>query len=300
VVVFASAAVYTGVTAPYVVATDVPGGFSGVLAGGAVLVVAGNAVIGRAFSDSVGTVTSAAGLTTESSNRPSLKDLLLGRVITGAPEMSGTVNGREVRATVISKRDPSSTHPSNSVKTLNYTIVSAKLDTPLENGFIIAKADDRPSSELDVPVDSFSTVSTDGQFHVLGEDLEGVAAELLTTRVRNVLFDNDEFGQVTVGDPFQAVGRTVGEQAGNAVDEQGLSDEDARVAAEAVASFMGNAKGVVENNFFKGEAGNPDVVATVVEGNSFTDEGLERRIDVVTTVADAVDRSSLRRAPTAE
>jgi hypothetical protein len=299
-VVLAVGLVYAGATAPLVSPARLPGGSGGLLVAGLALIAVGNAVLGRLLLDSFSDVGSRIGLSPGSGGGVSLFQLLTGRVSNDYPTLTGRVGGREVRVEVISKNQGHG--GGESPRVVNYTVVSSALAEPLEPGFLIGPDDGPLFPTLDVPTESLPTGATDGRFRLLGEGFEDASDAVLTTRVRNALSDVEGFDGLVVGDPFGAVTETVGDAAGAVVENtEGLSSEDARAASEAIGSLMDGAVGsAVERTAFDGPEDDPRTVAIVSEGVTMDADTLQRRLEAVVAVADAVERADLSRSAQAE
>jgi hypothetical protein len=292
--------VYAGVAAPLVSPAQLPGGGGGLLVGGLALIAVGNAVLSRLLLDSFADVGDRIGLTPGEGSGISLLQRLTGRVGNNHPALTGRVSGREVRVEVVSKHRGN--RAGGTPRVVNYTVVSSALAEPLEPGFLIGPDDGPLFPTLDVPTESLPTGAIDGRFRLLGERVEDAADAVLTTRVRNALSDVEGFDGLVVGDPFGAVTETVGDAAGAVVENtEGLSSEDAQAASEAIGSLMDGAVGsAVERTAFDGPEDDPRTVAIVSEGVTMDADTLQRRLEAVVAVADAVERADLSTSAPAE
>lgn len=178
------------------------------------------------------------------------------------PTLSGTVNGRPVRAwTYTTGQGEGST-------TKTFTVVEAELDSPVEwhAAFGTPEALEGPA---DHPIDAVNTQTIDG-VKIRGDISAELAQDVLTPRVRDAVTSIE--GEVAVGNITANLMSDV---------QETLDGDD--------GGMLGSLTG-----------GMPDMAGDAGEGPSRTVEHrgqgllteaseLERRIDIVTAVADAVD-----------
>lgn len=179
------------------------------------------------------------------------------------PTLTGIVNGRAIRA-----RTYTTGGRNDSNKT--YTVVEAELDTPVDwhASFGTPRTE---QGAADHSVDAATMQSIDG-VGVRGEVPEDAARDVLTRDVRDAVAS--VAGEVSVGN---VVDNLVGDMLTQL-------DGDAGGVAGAIAEGMLSAGG-------RGDDGPSRVVEHRAEGLLTDEQVLRRRIDAVTTVADAVDRS---------
>lgn len=186
-------AAYTGTLEPLVSPSQVPGGEAFLFGGIVVVVLVGVVVNVVIVNRSWKAMGEQANLTPESGGLP-----------IGKPDLTGTVNGRAVRARTLTRGEGSSaTEGTNS--SVTYTIVEADLAEPVEDGLVIGLQDGESDERLDVGNGSVMTTAIDDTFHVVGGGSEDRAKAVLSQRSRNALLDVEELGSLTVGNPIDSV-----------------------------------------------------------------------------------------------
>ena len=266
VVVVASgsiAAAYSGAAAPLVVPFSLPGGpvyafpaVAAILVGG----LAASAYLDRRAWRRMG---ERAGLSPESAGlfeNPSdgTRELL------PAPVLSGIVRGRRVRVR---------THSTSSAGSSNRTttVVEADLERPVEwTAMLGRESDGGVASSPDLG--PMEVTAVDGEFSVIGDLPPSVAEELLDQRVRDALSAVE--GGVVVGDVADA-----------AVDAIRASLEGGDTSL--LGGLADGMLGLVDD----GDDGPSERVVHRSEGLLLDGEKLERRLETVVAVAEAVDDS---------
>lgn len=188
-----------------------------------------------------------------------------GMTLLSQPDLTGTVDGRSVRAHTYSTGGGGE---GSSSKT--YTVVEAELREPVEWTAMVGS--EESWGKADVPdIGSSQAVTIDG-FVVWGDISEDLAEDLLTRQARNAL---STFGApVSVGDAEQAM---VGDMMEELDDAEGMGAK----MAKGMLSMAGD-----------GDAGPTTHVKYETRGITFDEDELQRRLDVVTTVADAVEQTN--------
>jgi hypothetical protein len=122
----------------------------------------------------------------------------------GRPDFAGTMKGRTVRVDTRTERQSTAGQAGSSSTT--YTRVSAELDRPLDEGFILVRNQDGAEARAieDVP-DEIRTVPVTDDVAVVGADNEPRAREVVTPRVADSLRGPDAPAAVIVGDPATAI-----------------------------------------------------------------------------------------------
>ena len=179
------------------------------------------------------------------------------------PDLTGTAAGRPVRA---------HTYSTSSSDDLGrtYTVVEAELTEPVEWTALVGAEDDWGTAEVP-DVGSSQAVIVDG-FVVWGDVSEAAAADLLTQRARNTL--SNLGAPVSIGDTSQAM---VGDMRAELADAEGMGAK----MAEGMLSLAGDE-----------DTGPTTHVKHETQGMCFDADELQRRLDAVTAVAEAVDRTS--------
>jgi len=181
IVVFGTTvAVFSGNAAPLVTPSDLPvGGPLALFVSAVGLFLVGMLVVNRLKRRDWTAAGRAAGLEPE------------GGGLFETPDMVGTVGGRAVRATTITRKTSSSTGNGNDTTT--YTVVEADLREPIEEGLVVGERQDEPllgtsdvggfeNEELPAGVDA----ETVGEHRVISG--EGPSAEaVLPPRARDAL-----------------------------------------------------------------------------------------------------------------
>lgn len=170
VVAGATITVYSGQAEPYVSPSALPEGPAFMFGSAAAVLIAGWLVI-AALESTVGQrgwvqAGRKAGFTPESSG------------LAGRPDLTGTIQGRTVRARTITRKGASHAEGGTNKQTL--TIVEAELASPCEAGLVLAPADDGSiragSTKLSLEADALAaaeadlTVVEDGSMTVLSDD----------------------------------------------------------------------------------------------------------------------------------
>lgn len=182
------------------------------------------------------------------------------------PTLTGTVGGRPVRARTYS------TGGSRNESSKTYTVVEAELDTPVDwhASFGFEGVEEVPD---DPGIDAAKTRTVDG-VGVRGEISEDDARAVLTREVREAVSAVE--GEVAVGDVTE-----------NVIDD--VLDELDDGGGGMARTF---AKGML-NAGSDGNDGPSRMVQHRDRGLLTNEETLRRRIDAVTALADAVDRTSV-------
>lgn len=180
-------------------------------------------------------------------------------------DLTGTVAGRPVRAYTYSTGTGRSGGPSRT-----YTVVEAELTEPVEWTAMVGAEDDWGTAEVP-DIGSSEAVTVDG-FVVWGDVPEAVAADLLTQRARNTLANFR--APISIGDTEQAM---VGDMRAELDDAQGVG----ATVAEGMLSLAGD-----------GDSGPTTHVNYETRGVCLDADELQRRVDAVTTMAEAVDQTS--------
>jgi hypothetical protein len=188
-----AAAVYAGYAEPYVEASQLPV-HAGIAFVGLIGTVIGTAILsGLLVRVSFARTCRSLGLSKEG-----------GGIFGGHPDFAGAMDGRPVRVDTRTVRR--STGGDGGSSSTTYTRVSAELDRPMEEGFILVReADgaDAPAAD-DVP-DEVRTVPVTEGIAVVGADNEPRARELLTPRVTEALREPGAPEGVIVGDPAATI-----------------------------------------------------------------------------------------------
>lgn len=177
----------------------------------------------------------------------------------GTPDLRGTVQGRPVRVSTYTKTSGSGESRSSTT----YTLVEANLDEHVENGVIVGRDDSGGTTTDDFEGMPVEKVSLDGGFVAIGAT-EGIADEILTTRVRNALSGPRELGMVSVG---------------NAVDTM----------MDAIPNTGGVFGWIAERASAANPAGDSSTVSNKTRGVLLDPDEVQRRLDAVVAVADAYE-----------
>lgn len=191
--------VYSGNAEPYVSPSQVPQGPLGMFGGAAVAIVAGVVVItsidSRIKSGNWKQAGKRANLTPEG-----------GGLLSGKPDLTGTVGGRPVRARTLTRKRGSSGEGSRST-TFTFTLVETELDRASEQGLIVAPDGGKivaGSSSISIDAEAGFiggaglAAFQDGDLTVVGHD-EAVARAVATGRSGDALRSLDA-NLVYVGD----------------------------------------------------------------------------------------------------
>jgi len=188
-----------------------------------------------------------------------------GMSLLSSPDLTGTAAGRPVRAHTYSTGSSSEVGSGRT-----YTVVEAELTEPVEWTALVGAEDDWGTAEVP-DVGSSQAVIVDG-FVVWGDVSEAAAADLLTQRARNTL--SNLGAPVSIGDTGQAM---VGDMRAELADAEGVGAK----MAEGMLSLAGD-----------GDSGPTTHVKYETRGMCLDADELQRRLDAVTAVAEAVDRTS--------
>lgn len=184
-----AAVVYLGYAEPYVEASRLPV-HAGIAFVGLIATVIGTAILsGLLVRVSFAKTCRSLGLSKEG-----------GGIFGGHPDFAGTMDGRPVRVDTRTVRR--STGGDGGSSSTTYTRVSAELDRPMEEGFILVREGDGADRRAtdDVP-DEVQTVPVTDGIAVVGADNEPLAREVLTPRVTEALREPDAPEAVILGDP---------------------------------------------------------------------------------------------------
>lgn len=267
-VVALSAAVflaYTGNAEPVVSPAQLPGGPEHAVVAVVVVVLAGSLLSGYLGAQEWERMGREAGLSAEEALLPISK-----------PDLTGTVGGRPVRVRTYSEGGGKN----SSSKT--YTVVEAELDSPVDwaASLSLASEDGGPDFDIDIEpdeglsqLDSMDTINVDDEFMVWGEVTEDRAREILSGDVRNAITTLGS--DVWIGDV----------------------EESMRAAMfDAVTDASGGMSQTIAKGMLSAAGGSEESPTTDVKhrdrGLLVDGDELERRIDAVTAVAEAVERTS--------
>jgi len=254
VLVFGAAiTAYSGQAEPYVSASQMPGGPTGMFGGALGVSAVGWAAIGTLRKRSWLSMGRRAGLAPEG-----------GSVLPiGQPDMTGSVHGRTVRARTRSKTTGGGGESGSSKST--FTVVEADLPGPSDRGLFVGRGDSAGGLGDDVGARHLPTVTIDDEFVVVG-DSEELARAVLTDRVRDALraMEDDDDG-LLVGD------------AGGVVSDAVSGASDSRLV-QAAANRAGEK--------FAGDAA---TVSHETRGLLLDADELERRLEAVAAAADAFE-----------
>jgi hypothetical protein len=251
---------YTGNAEPYLSASQLPGGESAnpapYMAGlGVGLGVGGLLVSALLKGDQWGAMTEETGLAAD------------GGGLLGTPDLTGTVGGRPVRARRVSHKTNRGTEGSNRKR---FTIVETQLANPARESVMITRfPEGSEPSKTDLGGAAVGNTAIDGRFAVTGGAGEGLAEELLTGRVRNLLVDLDDVGSLTVGDPTEQIMEQIPD-----------------VSDSMVGRFF---EGQLEGSLAERSPGEANTVAIQTAGTLRDGAELQRRLDAVVAVADAYE-----------
>lgn len=186
--------VYTGATAPYVSPPTLPTNLPILLFVGVIVGVVGSSTIVHLKTRAWRTAGRRANLT------PS------GGGIFGYPTLSGTVDGRPVRARTV-KRERSSSGEGSNTTTTTYTVVEADLDRIAEVGLFVVPTGGRVrqghyKAGLGIDPDR-ATVKNEDLAAVGGPT--AIGQEVISGRARSALRKLDDGGLVVVGDGDSAL-----------------------------------------------------------------------------------------------
>jgi hypothetical protein len=188
-----------------------------------------------------------------------------GMSLLSSPDLTGTAAGRPVRAHTYST---GSSGEAGSGRT--YTVVEAELTEPVEWTALVGAEDDWGTAEVP-DLGSSQAVIVDG-FVVWGDVSEAAAADLLTQRARNTL--SNLGAPVSIGDTSQAM---VGDMRAELADAEGMGAK----MAEGMLILAGDE-----------DTGPTTHVKHETQGMCVDADEFQRRLDAVTAVAEAVDRTS--------
>lgn len=263
VVIATGLAVLLGEARPYVSPATIPYGGPGALGIMIALVLAGTFVIGRLQARAWKQMGRAVGLEPE------------GRSLRGEPAMTGTVDGRTVRAFTYTVQKGSSAEGGGS--SVTYTVVEAELRTDEADGYIIGRGEGTPVAGEAVP-DELRQKSLDGHYYLVGEASADYGNQVLTGRVRTALDDLTGAGGVIVGDPTDAIMAAVPDDLGGTLGSMMVSKIRERISDRRA--------------FKAGTASHSD------EGLLLDADELAARIEAVVAVAEAHETAT--RKTTAE
>lgn len=187
-----------------------------------------------------------------------------------SPDMSGTVAGRQVTARTYSTGGNSGGNSSSET----YTVVETDLDRPVEWWGTFASIDGGGTGHEQVGgMDSFTV---DGEVSVRGDVDEAIARQVLTPAVTSALESVD--GGVAVGDVEQQVVAAM---------QSELAATEGGMGATIAAGMLRMAS--------DGEPAGPSETVGHRDSGVVRDQAeLQRRIDAVTAVADAVEHHASR------
>lgn len=256
---------YTGNAEPYVSQSDLPGepayGFVAVF----VLALGGATVAGYLDSRAWRRMGRKAGLPPD--GRISLFPNPDGgnRQLLGVPHLTGTVQGRSVRARTYT------TGGGRNRSSKTYTVVEADLETPVQWSAMFGVATGDWGQGID-GLDAMESNTIDGEFTVWGEIPEDLARDLLTPAVRDALRTLDD--GVSVGDIREAT-------AGAMLDS--IPEDSGSVSHKLARGMLGAA--------MDGDGDSPSTVVVNKQRGLLTDpDELERRVAAVVALAESVER----------
>lgn len=184
----------------------------------------------------------------------------------GKPDLTGTINGRPVRARTVKRKKGQGSRDTSSKQT--FTVVEADLDSPAEEGLIVTPASGGRTSatRASIEIDPERADVKDDRLAVAGGS-EAVAQEVISGRSRSALLDMDGFDLVYVGN-----------------------------ASEAVSEMIPDVSDSRLGSWFEGKItdrvpGDPSTVSTETMGMVHDGDRLRRQVEAVAAVADAFERA---------
>lgn len=257
VVVFAGGGTllaYSGTAEPYVTTGQLPGTMGHAIAGVVSLALGGVLLSSSLDTRAWKRMGRSAGLSPEGGLNP-----------LGTPDLTGSASGRQVRVRTYT------TGGGQNRSSTTHTVVETDLETPVEWGATFLPDPDDADSTIP-GIESAQWTLHDG-IAVIGDVPEGTAGTVLSGRVRSLL--RDRGASVSVGDR-----------------EQHVRDAMLDTLPEDGGGMAGSlAKGMLD----VGRDGDDGLNRSVSVGDKglLTDgDELDRRVELVTAVADAVDRST--------
>lgn len=251
-------AAYTGNAEPYVSPSQLPGGGTSsagmyMFLAGAALALAGILVISRFKAGAWKGLSEGTDLEPEGG--------------LGSSDLTGTVRGRPVRARTASRRTSGGEHSSN---TKTVTVVEADLSAPTDQGVMVTRHPEGGApSEVEFSDTTVRGTAVDDRFAVMGDGDEALVEALVSGRAREAMLAVDDLGALSVGDPTDAL-------------LEGLPDMSDSMLG---GMFESHVEGRVEG----GTDGDRSTVSVETDGTLLDAAELQRRVDAVVAVAEAVE-----------
>jgi hypothetical protein len=183
--------------------------------------------------------------------------------IIGKPDLTGTVDGRDVRARTVSRNVGGGGESGSNEET--FTVVETDLSDPSDQGLIVLGGKSTIGAD-DVPVDLAEQATTVGGVAVLG-GADDVARDVLTPRAQDAIQRVD----------------TITVHAGE------TADIYSNTVQEATGSIAGSLMNLMEDKLADRIPGDAGTVSTEKKGVVLNGAELERQAQAVVAVADGFE-----------